>query len=87
MFWANNTGKKTVLSLRFTDLVQKLFKARDTIQHRNVPKKCLFNFFQMQVTNPVLILAFIPIFDYGVYPLLGKILKLLEEPLCLPNWP
>jgi len=25
-----------------------------------------------QVTNPILILAFIPIFDYGVYPLLSE---------------
>jgi len=27
---------------------------------------------QMQVANPVLILLFIPLFDYGVYPLLNK---------------
>ena len=26
----------------------------------------------LQVTNPILILAFIPIFDYGVYPVLSK---------------
>lgn len=25
----------------------------------------------MQVSNPILILGFIPIFDYAVYPLLG----------------
>lgn len=27
----------------------------------------------MQVTNPILILGFIPIFKYGVYPLFGKL--------------
>lgn len=35
---------------------------------------------QMQVINPLLILAFIPIFTYGVYPLLGKC-NLLVKPL------
>ncbi|CAD7089903.1 unnamed protein product [Hermetia illucens] len=28
---------------------------------------------QMQVVNPLLILAFIPVFDYGIYPMLEKI--------------
>lgn len=35
---------------------------------------------QMQVVNPLLILAFIPIFTYGVYPLLSKC-HLLVTPL------
>ncbi|XP_019766198.2 peptide transporter family 1 isoform X1 [Dendroctonus ponderosae] len=35
---------------------------------------------QMQVVNPLLILAFIPLFSYGVYPLLGKC-NLLTTPL------
>lgn len=30
-------------------------------------------FEQMQFLNPLLILAFIPVFDYGIYPLLSKI--------------
>lgn len=35
---------------------------------------------QFQVVNPLLILAFIPLFTYGVYPLLGKC-NLLTTPL------
>ncbi|XP_030766027.1 peptide transporter family 1 isoform X2 [Sitophilus oryzae] len=35
---------------------------------------------QMQVVNPLLILAFIPLFTYGVYPLLAKC-NLLKTPL------
>lgn len=35
---------------------------------------------QMQVVNPLLILAFIPIFTYGVYPVLNKC-RLLVTPL------
>lgn len=35
---------------------------------------------QMQVVNPLLILAFIPIFTYGVYPLLNRC-HLLKTPL------
>lgn len=35
---------------------------------------------QMQVVNPLLILAFIPIFTYGIYPLLNKC-HLLVTPL------
>lgn len=35
---------------------------------------------QMQVVNPLLILAFIPIFSYGVYPLLNRC-HLLTTPL------
>lgn len=35
---------------------------------------------QMQVVNPLLILAFIPIFSYGVYPVLNKC-RLLTTPL------
>lgn len=35
---------------------------------------------QMQVVNPLLILAFIPLFTYGVYPLLAKC-HLLKTPL------
>lgn len=35
---------------------------------------------QMQVLNPFLILAFIPIFDQGIYPALDKI-GLLKKPL------
>lgn len=35
---------------------------------------------QMQVVNPLLILAFIPLFTYGVYPLFAKF-NLLKSPL------
>lgn len=35
---------------------------------------------QMQVLNPLLILAFIPIFDQGLYPALEKI-GMLKKPL------
>lgn len=35
---------------------------------------------QMQVLNPLLILAFIPIFDQGIYPALGKV-GILKKPL------
>lgn len=35
---------------------------------------------QMQVANPLLILAFIPVFEYGVYPLFAKF-GLLTRPL------
>ena len=35
---------------------------------------------QMQVINPLLIIAFIPLFDYVVYPILKKC-KLLQKPL------
>lgn len=35
---------------------------------------------QMQVVNPLLVLAFIPIFDQGIYPLLAKC-NLLKKPL------
>ena len=35
---------------------------------------------QIQVANPVMILLFIPIFNFGVYPLLNKF-GLLKSPL------
>lgn len=35
---------------------------------------------QMQVVNPILVLAFIPIFDKGIYPLLAKC-NILKKPL------
>ena len=35
---------------------------------------------QMQIVNPLLILAFIPLFEYVVYPVLGKF-GLLKTPL------
>ncbi len=32
---------------------------------------------QMQVANPILILLFIPLFEYGVYPLFGWLFSII----------
>ena len=38
---------------------------------------------QMQVANPVLILLFIPLFDYVIYPMLSKFIRLVR--VLFPN--
>ena len=38
---------------------------------------------QMQVANPVLILLFIPLFDYVIYPMLSKFIRLAS--VLFPN--
>ena len=38
---------------------------------------------QMQVANPVLILLFIPLFDYVIYPMLSKFIRLSS--VLFPN--